>query len=65
MLLATVGSIAFLSFSQVATPIWITLVGAVAVFGIVLGFGGFFLLMVIAGWASFKESRKVQVLPPE
>jgi hypothetical protein len=30
-----------------------------------VGFGGLFLLMVTAGYKSFREGRRVQILPPE
>jgi hypothetical protein len=55
---------AFVYFSQKATPLWVTVLGAVAALGIVAGFAGFFLLMAIAGWRSHRESKRVQVISP-
>ena len=56
---------AFVYFSQKTTPLWVTVVGAVAVLGIVVGFAGFFLLMAVAGWRSHRESKRVQVISPK
>jgi len=56
---------AFVSFQQTGTPLWVVVLGALSVFGILLGFGGMFLLMAIAGVKAFHDGRKVQVLPPE
>ncbi len=56
---------AFVSFQQTGTPLWVVVLGALSVFGILLGFGGMFLLMAIAGVKAFRDGRKVQVLPPE
>ena len=55
---------AFVYFSQKATPLWVTVVGGLAVLGIVVGFAGFFVLMAIAGWRSHRESKRVQVISP-
>ncbi len=65
MLLAgTVGS-AFFYFSKEGTPVWVVVLGVLAVLGIGAGFGGFFMMMMVAGWRSFREGQKVQVIPPE
>jgi len=56
---------AFVSFQQTGTPLWVVVLGALSVFGILLGFGGIFLLMAVAGVKAFRDGRKVQVLPPE
>jgi Na+-transporting NADH:ubiquinone oxidoreductase subunit NqrD len=59
LVLAGVAVIAgFSSFSASSTPLWVIVLGVTA------GFGGFFLLMVIAGWKSFREGQRVQVIPP-
>jgi hypothetical protein len=65
-LMLLVGDIveAFMHFSQKATPLWVTVVGGLAVLGIAVGFAGFFLLMASAGWRSHREARRVQVIPP-
>jgi hypothetical protein len=55
---------AFVHFSQKATPLWMTVVGAIAVLGVAVGFAGLFVLMAIAGWRSHLEARRVQVIPP-
>jgi hypothetical protein len=54
----------FVYFSREATPLWVTVLGAVAALGIAVGFAGFFLLMAIAGWRSYRESKRVQVISP-
>jgi hypothetical protein len=64
-LLAIAVVAAFATFGDQATPLWVTVVGAVALLGIAVGFGGFVLLMGIAGFLSFREHRRVQILPPE
>ena len=64
-LLAIAGTIAFVYYAATGMPIWLVLLGVVAVLGLALGFGGFFLIMMTAGWQSFRQSRRVQVLPPE
>jgi len=51
----------FLYFEH-ATPLWVIVLGVVAVLGVAAGFGGFFLLMLLAGWTASRESRRVQIL---
>ena len=65
VLLAVAGTAAFLEFSGEATPIWVIVLGVVAGLGIGVGFGGFFLIMAVAGWSSWRGSRKVTVISPE
>ena len=65
LVLTVVVTIAFVYFINQPTPIWITLLGVVAALGVALGFGGMLLMMLLAGWSSFREQRRVQVLPPE
>ena len=64
-LLAVAGTVAFLGAAREVTPLWVIVIGVVAGLGIGLGFGGFFLIMIVAGWSSWRESRRVQVIPPE
>jgi hypothetical protein len=65
LVLAGVAVIAgFSSFSASSTPLWVIVLGVMAAFGVAAGFGGFFLLMVIAGWKSFREGQRVQVIHP-
>jgi len=65
-LLLVLGDIvaAFVYFADKSDPLWITLLGVAGGFGVALGFGGFFLLMAIAGWQSLRAARRVQVIPP-
>jgi hypothetical protein len=65
MLLAAVGTIGFVYYANSGMPVWLLVLGVVAALGVALGFGGFFLLMLAAGWKSFREARRVQVIPPE
>ncbi len=63
LLLAFVGTMAFVNSAK-GMPLWLLLLGVVAALGIAVGFGGMFLILAMAGWTSFKESRRVQVIPP-
>jgi hypothetical protein len=65
-LMLLVGDIAaaFVYFSQEATPLWVTVVGALAVLGVGMGFSGLFVLMAIAGWRSHREAKRVEVISP-
>ena len=65
VLLAVVGTVAFVGTTGEATPLWVIVLGVVAVLGMIAGFAGFFLIMVVAGWQSFRAARKVQVISPE
>ena len=65
VLLAVAGTAAFMSVRGEVTPLWVIVMGVVAALGIGLGFGGFFLIMVVAGWSSWRESRRVRVISPE
>lgn len=65
VLLGVVGTVAFVSATGEPTPLWVIVLGVVAALGLGAGFGGFFLIMVVAGWQSFREGRKVQVISPE
>ncbi len=64
ILLAVAVTVAFVTFSEKSAPLWDVVLGVAAVLGIVGGFGGLFLLMATAGFLSWRESRRVQVLPP-
>jgi hypothetical protein len=64
-LLAVVVVLAFAYFGHAGTPLWVLILGGLAVLGIGLGFAGFLGLMALAGWSSWREARRVQVLPPE
>ena len=65
LLLIVTVFIGFVYYSETGQPLWVVLMGVLSVLGIGLGFGGFFLLMMAAGWLSWRKERRVQVLPPE
>jgi hypothetical protein len=64
-LLMVVVGIAFLNYHGEGLPLWVVVLGGLGGLGLFMGFGGFFLLMLVAGWNSFRQARRVQVLPPE
>ncbi len=64
LMLAVVVTLAFLLYSDQDTPVWIIVLAVLSAMGVALGFGGFFLMMMVAGWRSAREARRVQVLPP-
>ncbi len=64
-LLAVAVTAAFWTFADTTAPVWVGVLGALSLLGIGVGFGGLFLLMVTAGYKSFREGRRVQILPPE
>jgi len=64
VLLAADVTAGFVYFDQKTTPLWVTVLGVAAVLGIALGFVGFLLIMVVAGYKNWKESQKIQVIPP-
>jgi uncharacterized sodium:solute symporter family permease YidK len=55
---------AFVYFSDKTSPLWVTLLGVAGALGVGLGFAGLFLLMAFAGWRSYQESRRVQIISP-
>jgi hypothetical protein len=55
---------AFAYFSEKTNPLWVTLLGVAGALGVVLGFAGLFVLLAFAGWRSYLESKRVQVIPP-
>ena len=65
ILLAIAVTAAFVTFGQKDVPLWVIVLGVLAMLGVALGFGGFFLLMATAAWNNWREGRRVQVLPPE
>jgi hypothetical protein len=65
MMLGVTGTVAFVNTSGAPTPLWVIVLGVVSTLGLALGFFGFFLIMLVAGWQSWRSSRKVQVIPPE
>ena len=57
-------AMAFAVYADKPTPLWITLVGAASALGVALGFIGLFGLLLLSGYRSFREQRRVQVIPP-
>lgn len=57
LLLAIAAGAAFVYFSDVPVPLWLTALGVLAAMGVAVGFGGLFLLLVLAGWRSFREEK--------
>lgn len=64
-LLAIAVTAAFIKFGEKSTPIWLVILGVLAILGVGLGFLGFLLIMAVAGLKAWREARRVQVLPPE
>ena len=56
---------AFIQFGEKSTPLWVIALGAASILGVITGFSGLFLLLATAGFRSWKDSRRVRVLPPE
>ena len=65
VLLAIAVTAAFWTFADTTAPLWVVALGALSLVGVGLGFGGLFLILLTAGYKSFREGRRVQVLPPE
>lgn len=55
---------AFVYFSEKTSPLWVTVLGVAGAFGVGLGFAGLFVLMAIAGWRSYQESKRVEIISP-
>jgi hypothetical protein len=64
MLLALAMTFAFLGANRHETPLWVIVLAVVGALGVALGFAGFFLIMLVAGWDTWRESRRVQIIPP-
>ena len=47
----------FVYFNAASTPLWVTVVGVVAVLGIGVGFGGLFLVLVLAAMKARKAEQ--------
>ena len=65
MMLAGTVTASFAFFSDKGTPLWVIVMGVFSVLGIVAGFGGLLGLMLLAGYMSWREGRRVQVISPE
>jgi hypothetical protein len=65
-LLLVLGDIvaAFVYFSEETSPWWVALLGVAGALGVGLGFAGLFVVMAIAGWRSYRESKRVQIISP-
>ncbi len=62
-LLVVTMTLAFLWHGE-ATPLWVIVLAALGALGLGLGFAGLFLILATAGWRSWRETRRVQVIPP-
>lgn len=49
---------AFAYFSAKTSPLWVTVLGVVAVLGVAAGFGGLFLLLVMVAVRAWREERR-------
>jgi hypothetical protein len=65
LVLAADMAYAFLYHAGQDTPLWVIVIAVIAGLGLLAGFAGFFLLMMVAGWSSWRATRRIQVLPPE
>lgn len=54
LLLGVAAALAFVSYSDTPIPLWLTVFGVLAALGVAAGFGGLFLLVLLAGWRSFR-----------
>ena len=59
-LLAFLGTVIadFFYFTATSTPLWVTVLSGVSIFGIALGFGGLFLLLAVAGVKSWRSEKR-------
>lgn len=64
LLLAVAVTGGMIALGATTTPLWVVACGVLSVAGIGLGFAGFFGLMAVAGWQTWREGRKVQVISP-
>jgi membrane protein YdbS with pleckstrin-like domain len=48
----------FCFFADMKVPLWVSGLGAVAVLGVVIGFGGVFLLLVVGGVKGWREGHR-------
>lgn len=64
-LLAVAVTLGMAALGASKTPLSVVVLGGVAVLGILGGFTGLFALLLFAGWHAWRETRKVQILPPE
>lgn len=65
VLLAIAVTAAFMAFADKDTPLWVIVVGILGLLGVAAGFAGMLLILGTAAWLSFREERRVKVLPPE
>jgi uncharacterized integral membrane protein len=64
MCLTVTVTVSFVYFTGKDSPIWLIVLFILSAMGVGLGFAGFFGLMVFAGWQSFREGQRVQVISP-
>jgi hypothetical protein len=65
MLLAIAVTAWFIQFGSAEVPLWIPVLGVLALLGIGLGFGGMVFLFVVAALKSLAEERKAKQVAPE
>jgi hypothetical protein len=64
LVLAAAAAGAFVWFSETGAPVWLVVVGVLAVLGVAAGFAGLIVLLATAGWKSFREEKAVSVEVP-
>ena len=62
--LAVTVTISFVYFAGKDSPLWLIVIFVFSALGVAVGFAGVFGLMTFAGWQSFREERRVQVISP-
>ncbi len=63
--LAIAMTLAFLDYTGRPMPLGLTVFAVLGALGLGLGFAGFFLIMLAAAWQTWREGRRVQVIPPQ
>ncbi len=55
--LAAAAAGAFIWYSDTSAPVWLVVIGVLAVLGVAAGFAGFVVMMATAGWKSFRMDK--------
>lgn len=64
LVLAASAAGAFVWFSETGAPVWLVVVGVLAVLGVAAGFAGMIVLLATAGWKSFRQEKLMPVEIP-
>ncbi len=48
----------FAYFTATVTPVWLSVLSATAIFGLLAGFGGLFLMLGIAGAKAYRQEKR-------